>query len=76
MGEGAMVDNKPGLLPRPTVTSLTPTHIKGLAKGIVATKDWVGDRDQGGTGPLLPRGEVILSIIFCLGRNGVHSERL
>ena len=53
----------------PLPPSLTPhTHIKGLTKGIVAAKDWVGDRDQGWAGPFLPGGEVLLSIIFCLKR--------
>lgn len=50
------------------------THVKGLTKGIMATKDRVGDRDQGWARPFLPWGEVISSIIFCLGRE-VSSER-
>lgn len=32
----------------------------------MAAKDWVGDRDQGWAGPFLPRGEVVISVIFCL----------
>lgn len=53
----------------PFLPPLSPhTHIKGLAEGVVAAKDWVGDRDQGWAGPFLPRGKVLLSILFCLRR--------
>lgn len=44
------------------------THVKGLTEGVMAAKNWVGDRDQGWAGPFLPWGEVIISIIFCLRR--------
>lgn len=43
------------------------THIKGLTKGIVIAKNGVGDRHQGGAVRFLPRGEVVLSIVFRLG---------
>lgn len=53
---------------RPSLPPPTPTHVKGFTKGIVAAKDGVGDRDQGGAGPFLPGGEVLLSIAFRLRR--------
>lgn len=56
----------------PLTSPLTPhTHVEGLTKGIMAAKDGVGDRDQGWAGPFLPRGEVILGIVFRL-RRGVQ----
>lgn len=62
-----MAGMRPG--PGPTSTFPVPhTHIKGFTKGVTAAKDWVGDGDQGWAGPFLPRGEVIISVIFCLRR--------
>lgn len=54
--------------PGRTSTFPCPTHVKGLTKGIMAAKDGVGDGDQGWAGPFLPRGKVIISIVFCLRR--------
>lgn len=57
----------PGPIPTPLQPHFPPhTHIKGLTKGIIAAKDRVGDRNQGWAAPFLPRGEVIIGIIFCL----------
>lgn len=60
--------------PGPPPTPLAPhTHIKGLTKVIVGAKDGVGDGDQRGAGPFLPRGEVVVSNIFHL-RGAESSE--